>query len=298
MKMKEVKNIKISPIFYMGNKKKLINKGLTDLFPKDIDTFIDIFAGSGIVPMNTIANKYIINDIDENLFRLYSLFKDNYSDDIINHIEQRIEEYSLPKERTRRIEFKDDEKIEQYKLAYTTFRSYYNETKNVLDFYTLMFFSFSQQFRFNSTGGFNMPYGNDCFSETNKEYIRNGCEFFNQDNVKIFSKDFKTLKIDKLNQNDFVYLDPPYLNTTATYNENGGWNIDDEDTLYDMCERLSAQGIKWGMSNVFENKGIKSQKLIEWCDKNDFNVFTFDKVSYSACGKGNSNAQEVYICNY
>lgn len=282
----------------MGNKKKLISKGLIELFPKDIDTFIDIFAGSGIVSINTIANKYMINDIDENLFRLYSLFKDNRSDDIINHIEQRINEYGLARERTKRNEFKDKDKIEQYKLAYSNFRSHYNQTKNDLDFYTLMFYSFSQQFRFNSKNEFNMPCGNDCFSETNKDYIKNGCEFFNQDNVKIFSKDFKTLKIDKLNQNDFVYLDPPYLNTTATYNENGGWNIDDEDTLYYMCERLSAQGIRWGMSNVFENKGIINQKLINWCNKNDLKIYTFDNFTYCACGKGNSNTQEVYICNY
>ena len=54
------------------------------------------------------------------------------------------------------------------------FRKHYNENKNTLDFYTLMFYSFSQQFRFNNKGDFNMPCGNDCFSETNKEYILNG----------------------------------------------------------------------------------------------------------------------------
>ena len=43
-----------------------------------------------------------------------------------------------------------------------------------LDFYTLMFYSFSQQFRFNNKGEFNMPCGNDCFSDKNKEYIRSG----------------------------------------------------------------------------------------------------------------------------
>ena len=36
----------ISPIFYMGNKKKLIEKGLIDLFPNDIDTFVDLFGRS------------------------------------------------------------------------------------------------------------------------------------------------------------------------------------------------------------------------------------------------------------
>ena len=82
----------------MGNKKKLINKGLIDLFPNNIDAFIDIFAGSGIVSMNTVANKYMVNDMDSNLFRLYSLFKSSSSDDIINHIEQRITEYGLARE--------------------------------------------------------------------------------------------------------------------------------------------------------------------------------------------------------
>lgn len=282
----------------MGNKKKLIKKGLIDLFPKEIDTFIDIFAGSSVVSMNVIANKYMVNDMDSNLFRLYSLFKNSSSEDIVNHVEKRIDEYGLAKERTKRNEFKDKDKIEQYKLAYSNFRSYYNQTQNDLDFYALMFYSFSQQFRFNSKNEFNMPCGNDCFSETNKDYIKNGCEFFNQGNVRISSKDFKALKIDKLNKNDFVYLDPPYLNTTATYNENGGWNISDEYTLYDFCERLSAKNIKWGISNIFENKGAINQPLIGWCNKNNLKVYTFDKFTYMACGKGNSNAQEVYICNY
>ena len=34
-----------------------------------------------------------------------------------------------------------------------------------------MFYSFSQQFRFNNKCDFNMPCGNDCFSEKNQEYF-------------------------------------------------------------------------------------------------------------------------------
>ena len=37
--------------------------------------------------------------------------------------------------------------------------------------------------------------------------------------------------------------------------------------------------------------------MMEWC-KNNWNVYAFDKVAYSACGKGNSNAKEVFIRNY
>lgn len=77
-----------------------------------------------------------------------------------------------------------------------------------------------------------------------------------------------------------------------------GWTENDENDLYGFCERLSENNIKWGMSNVFENKGIINQKLVDWCDKNNLNVYTFDKFTYMACGKGNSNAKEVFITNY
>ena len=290
--------MKISPIFYMGNKKKLVNKGLIDLFPKNINMFVDLFAGSGVISMNTEASKYIINDIDTNLIDLYNMFKFTEADTIIEHIESRIEEYGLAKERTKRNEFKDKEKIERYKKAYMSLRSDYNKNKTVLDFYTLMFYSFSQQFRFNNKGEFNMPCGNDCFSDKNKEYIRNGRDFFKNDNVIITNNDFRKLKISKLDNDSFVYLDPPYLDTTATYNENEGWTIKDEQDLYNICEELDNNGIKFGMSNVFANKGKTNDKLIEWCHKNNWNIYTFDKFTYMACGKGNSNAKEVFIKNY
>ena len=288
----------ISPIFYMGNKKKLVKKGLVELFPQSIDTFVELFAGSAVVSINTKANKYIINDLDNNLISLYNLLKFTSSEEIIKHIKSRIETYGLAKERTKRNEFKDKQKIEQYKKAYMTFRKDYNSNKNVLDFYTLMFYSFSQQFRFNNKGDFNMPCGNDCFSEVNEKYIQNGCDFFNSDNVYITNNDFRKIKINKLGENDFIYLDPPYLNATATYNENNGWTVEDEKDLYLLCENLNKFNIKFGLSNVFYNKNIKNAMLIEWCEKNDFNVYTFDKFTYMACGKGNSNAKEVFITNY
>lgn len=291
--------MKVSPIFYMGNKKRLIKKGLIDLFPNNINNMIELFGGSAVVSMNTKAKHYYISDADENLVDLYYLFKHNSSNEIINHIWQRVEEFELSKERTRRCDFigKEDA-IEKYKKSYMNFRSYYNKNKNILDFYTLMFYSFSQQFRFNRKGDFNMPYGTDCFSEKNEDYIRNGCGFFQSNNVFVEKCDFRTLDFDLLSKDDFVYLDPPYLNTTATYNENGGWTEEDEDDLYKLCEDLNARGIKFGLSNVFSDKGIRNDKLIKWCDENNWNIYVFDKVSYSACGKGNSNAKEVFIRNY
>lgn len=287
----------ISPIFYMGNKKKLIKKGLIELFPKDINIFVEPFGGSGIVSMNTPANKYIINDSNKFLYDLYSLFKTTNSNEIINHIEKRIEEFDLPKERTKRNIFKDKAKLEEYKKAYMTFRNYCNEHRDILDYYTLMFFAFSQQPRFNKNNKFNMPYGSDCFSDNNKDYIKNGCNFFSKNNVMIFNDSFTNFDM-SITEKDFVYLDPPYLNTTATYNENNGWGIEKENELYDFCTQLDKLNIKFGMSNIFSQRGTDNSTLINWCNKNNWNVYTFDSHTYWACGKGNSNAKEVFITNY
>ncbi len=293
-------NIIISPIFYMGNKKKLINNGLIDLFPKNIDIFYDVFGGSGIVSMNVKAEHYIVNDTDKNLYRLYNLFRSNSADTIISAIYERIEQYGLARERTKRNKYKNKQKIEEYKLAYSKLRNHFNITNDIYDFYTLMFYSFSQQFRFNSKGQFNMPCGNDCFAVKNEEYIKNGCHFFSK--AEIHNQDYidtiKNFNYDKLSTNIFYYFDPPYINTTATYNENNGWTIDDDKILLNHLNNLTQHNIKWALSNVFRNKNKTNNNLIKWVTQNNYNIYMFDNIAYTACGKGNSNAEEVLITNY
>jgi DNA adenine methylase len=143
-----------------------------------------------------------------------------------------------------------------------------------------------------------MPFGNSGFANTNKEYILNGCEFFSKNTVNLYQKSFIDFKID--NKNDFVYLDPPYMNTTATYNEGRGiegWNMNLENQLFKFCEDLTLKGIKFGMSNVFTNKKISNTHLIEWVEKNKYNVIHLNK-KYSVCSKKSYNTDEVFISNY
>jgi DNA adenine methylase Dam len=284
----------------MGNKRKIIKKGLINLFPDNIEDMIEPFGGSASVSMNTKSNRYFISEIDEYLITLYNIFKTKTSESIIEHIEKRIEEFNLPKERTKRNQYKDKFQLEKYKQSYLNFRNFYNQNKNPLDLYTLMFFSFSQQLRFNSKGEMNMPYGMDCFSESNKEYIRNGVSFFSQSNVFVSKSDFRNIhsKMQEFTTNTFIYLDPPYLNTTATYNENGGWCVEDEKDLYLLCEALNEKGFKFAMSNVFNNKNTSNEMLINWCENNNWNVYEVKGMTYSSCGRGNSKAKEVVITNY
>lgn len=287
-----------SPIFYMGNKKRLINKGLIELFPNNIDTFYDVFGGSGIVSMNTSAHSYCINDYSPYIYQFYSLFKQVDADNIINQIELNVDKYNLPKEATHRNKFKDTKKIEEYKKNYKKLVNDYNNKKKTIDLYTLMFFAFSQQFRFSKQGNFNMPFGDYFFSDNNKINIMNGCKFFNSDRVEIRNNDYLDILNRNFKSNDFVYLDPPYFNTTATYNESNGWTYEQENNLRQAIEDLDYNGIKFGMSNIFENKEFINFDLIQWCYKNQFNVYAVNNFKYSACGKSNSKTLEVYICNY
>ncbi|SCY30332.1 DNA adenine methylase [Ruminococcus sp. YE282] len=244
--------------------------------------------------MNYRSTRTIVNDINSNLFKFYEMFRDNHADYIIDRIIKNINTFWL----LRRGVKQKSEEAEIYKPRYMKMREYANQTKDWIDIYSCMFYAFSQQMRFNSKGEFNMPFGNGAFTEQNEQYIRDGCAFFHRGSVITTNFDFRELKVDKLNPMDFVYLDPPYFNTTATYNENNGWSMQDDLDLFKLCEQLDARHIRFGMSNVFKCKGKENTHLIEWCEKCGWRVYIFDNFTYMACGKGNSEAKEVFICNY
>lgn len=290
--------IKTSPIFYMGNKKRLLKKGMAELFPPNIATFYDLFGGSGVVSLNVKANKYVLNELDTYIYNLYLTLKDYNPNEIVEHINNRIIEYDLPTKSTNSVSTSKEER-EHYKANYMRFRSNYNTDKNPLDLFVLMNYCLSQTMRFNQKGDFNMPFGNNRFiEEKHKQYYMDFHEMVNNRNVTVSNRSFEDFDIYMFQENDFVYLDPPYTGTTATYNENGKWNEEKDVKLMRCCEELSKKGIKFAMSNAFENKEVKNNVLIDWCVNNKLNVYTFDKFSYHAYGRGDATTKEVLITNY
>ena len=122
----------------------------------------------------------------------------------------------------------------------------------------------------------------------------------NNSNIYFTNSDFNKLKIDKLGQNDFVYCDPPYLVTCASYNEQDGWNIDREKELYRLLDELNSKGIKFALSNVFENKGKSNDLLKEWSKKYVVNYLdnSYSNCNYHAKDKNKEGTVEVLITNY
>lgn len=293
-----------SPIHYMGNKSKLI-VDLKSYFPNksECETFIDLFGGSGCVSLNVDYDNIIYNELNCNIVELFRLFKDYTADDIISHIQNRIKEFNLPNEQSDvRSKNFNKENNENIKINYKNFRDFYNNNKNILDLYTLTFFSFSNLIRFNSRDEFNMPVGNQHFNDKNIENIKLACDKFNKSNIILQNKDaFEVLSDIKTNSpNIYIYIDPPYSNTMAVYNESrayGGWGIEDDKRLFKELDRISKLGVKWSLSNVLEHKGKTNEHIANWATKNNYRIVDLNK-NYSALGKGNANSREVLILNY
>ena len=274
---------------YTGGKYKLL-KQLFPLFPEKVDgTFVDLFCGGLDIATNVYpCGKIIANDIDELVVGIYRKMASMTIEDVLSYIDGRIAEYGLT------ISNAD---------GYNAFRKFYNDgERNPLDLFILICYSFNHQIRFNSKGEFNMPFGKDR-SYFNDSLRKNLIAFHKkivERGIIFTSKNFTDLKLDKMGKDDFIYCDPPYLITCATYNENGGWGEKEEHELYDLLDRANARGIKFALSNVMSNKGQENLILKEWAQK--YRVIhlnhTYSNCSYHANDRDKTTTDEVLVVNY
>lgn len=278
------------PLNYTGGKHKLLPQ-ILPLFPKEINTFVDLFCGGGNVTVNVESKRIIGNDSEKHVIRIYQYLKTHSIDEIISQIEEIIKDYSLSLENA--------EGFNKLRSDYNN--PQYNKYDTNIMLYVLICFSFNHQFRFNSKGEFNMPFGKDRsrWNDTMKKNLINFQKVITDKDILFINKDFRELKIDKLNSNDFVYCDPPYLITCATYNEKDGWNEQCERNLLDLLDKLNENNVKFALSNVLFSKGKTNDILIEWSEK--YNVhhldYTYSNCSYHTKDK-TSKPDEVLITNY
>ena len=138
----QIKKYIKSPIFYMGNKYKLLSQ-LIPLFPDNIDSFYDLFGGSGCM-VNVDCNKYIYNEINENIYKLFGMFTTVPPAMIITSIKNTVDKFDLNKEGTdvRQNNPNIKEIRDYYNKNYLKFREYYNSSKErfYVDLYTLTFY--------------------------------------------------------------------------------------------------------------------------------------------------------------
>lgn len=283
-----------SPLNYTGGKYKILNQ-IIPRFPKKINTFIDLFGGGFNVGINVDANMVVYNDIIEPLCELMNYFSTERVEDVIRKVEENISNNKLNKEDA---------------SAFLKLRNKYNhniykdEKEKIIDFYTLILYSFNYQIRFNQGMKYNTPFGKNR-SSYNTNIKKNLEKFVNKIskiNVKVSKCKFTDFDFSNLGYNDFVYCDPPYLITTGSYNDgNRGikdWTPDDEKKILDILDKLNTKGVKFALSNVLIANGRKNEMLTEWSKK--YNVYiiknTFNNSNYRR--KKKNDTIEVLITNY
>ena len=96
-----------------------------------------------------------------------------------------------------------------------------------------------------------------------------------------------------------MYLDPPYLISNATYNEQNGWTEKDELQLLDLLDELNSRGIRFALSNVIEHKGNVNEILKKWSKKYKINYldYSYKNSNYQKKDK-KTKSVEVLITNY
>ena len=268
-----------SPLNYTGGKFKLLPQ-ILPLFPKNINTFVDLFCGGCNVGINIDCESVIYNDLDENLLYLYNTFKNLDKQSVFEWIFEIINTYGLSLVSNKGYDYYkcDSSKgLGGYnKESFLRLRADFNEKKKKGNYdyyyyvmlYVIIVYAFNNQIRFNSNGEFNLPVGKRDFNKKMQQKLSDFIDKIKEQNCKFTCLDFRKFDIDTLKNNDFVYVDPPYLITCATYNEQGGWSETDEKDLLHFLDSLNEKGLRFALSNVLRSKGKENTILIEWLDKN------------------------------
>lgn len=303
------KEIISSPLNYIGGKFKLLPQ-ILPLFPKISGTFIDLFCGGCNVGINVDCSRVIFNDKNRELCYMYNAFKNLDKSELFRFINEIIDKYNLSRSNEKGYEFYGCESSkglgEYNKQSFLRMREDFNEHTN-LDYYyyvmlyVLVIYSFNNQIRFNSDGKFNLPVGKRDFNKKMQEKLSKFVDRLKSGDYTFAHLDFRNINLDIFGENDFIYADPPYYITCATYNEQGGWDDSDERDLYEFLDKANANGIRFALSNVLSSEGKINEILSQWIKKNKYKVihlnYSYSNSNYHKKDR-KSGSDEVLILNY
>ena len=267
----------VQPLFaYMGNKSKILPV-LRYAFPNQNwlkeSLFVDLFAGSGFVGVNTSAGRVILNEKDPFLVGIYKALASTPPEKAWEMVESVVKKYALSATN---------------ETGYYQCRTDYNkipyEERNSTFWYwglALVYHGYNRSLvHFNKKNEFNTSFGKKkCNLELMKERFFPFAEKLYTGDYDIRCGSYKDCDLSHYMDEDvFLYVDPPYLITTAPYNRY--WSEKDEHELYDYLDDCSDKGYNWILSNVVQHGNKKNEILIEWLQTHNYKVY-FLKRNYT-----------------
>ena len=174
--------------------------------------------------------------------------------------------------------------------SYYKFRDSYNASPSPLDLYLLICHANSNRLRF-SSNGFNVPFGKRWFNLDIQAKLADYHKRLWHRDIAFEHRAYSDVCFDLF---DLTLIDPPYLNTTATYNEKGGWGVDDEIHLH---AKIKAECKKFVYFGQIWSKGIHNKILDDF--SKDYNIKILkDTTKHCSANRNDDKTIEVMIWNY
>ena len=155
--------------------------------------------------------------------------------------------------------------------GFLALREDYNraQRRDPLLLYVLIVFAFNNGLRFNRRGEYNLPVGKRDFNDSMRNKLSLFIDRLQEGDYLFTCGDFRCQDLRRLGPGGFVYCDPPYLITTASYNERDGWNAQDECDLLRLLDRLDRQGSRFALSGLLRGRGREDALLLHWLKENE-----------------------------
>lgn len=298
---------------YSGNKYKLLPQ-LLQHFPKEFNNFIDLFAGGAVVSVNvaqqySLLNKkgrFILNDKEKAVINLFQYMKETKISTFIQLTEDLIKKYKLSDTKRNGYDYYGMDSangLSKYNKEYYNNLKYdfnkkrFDGIKEAVAFYILIVFGFNNQIRFNKKGEYNLPAGKRDFNLNMERKLIIFMQQLQSYSFEFYTKDFREIRHYK--KGDFIYADPPYRISTASYNENRGWGTQDDLDLFDYLDQVDNRGAKFALSNVLKHKGNTNTDLNKWSENYNVHILkaNYNNSNYQSTAKDNKTV-EVLITNY
>lgn len=267
-------------IKWVGGKRQLLPE-LIKRLPKEITSYFEPFIGGGAL-MWSLHNKKIksivISDYNHELSNLYKVVKTN-PEKLVSSLKKHknTEKYFYA--------LRGIDRVRSYQRRSTTTKAsrfiYINRT------------GFNGLYRVNLKGENNVPFGRYSNPKIVDESNLLKCSKFLQD-VKVMNGDFECIR-DMLDQDSFVYLDPPYIPLSSTSNFTGytdqGFDFDMQFRLREFCDYIDSIGAKFMLSNS------SAPLVYELYESYNIDTVLANRV-VNCKGSGRGKVEELIIRNY
>jgi len=262
-----INDLNLKPfISRMGNKYRHI-KHFINYIPKDYNTYIEPFVGSGSLLLYLKPKKWIINDLNNDIMNLWNIIKENPSY-LINKLKLFANKYLKYTKHEDKIIFlkKETEKLNNMKESK-------DKTILWLILNKLSYMSVLQiindKYMYSRTNNPNNYPG--IFKINYYNLLNNINSYLNNSKGSIYNTDYKNI-LKKAKENDFIFLDPPYIdfdNSGYKYNKTEKLNNKFLIELRNEVKKLDSKNIKWMMTQddskevkeIFKEYKIRKYKI-------------------------------------